>query len=305
MTTPRLNLIGCGRVGQTLARLWHAAGLVEVAGLHSRTRSSAEATQQLVGAGQVFDSLADLPPADLWLITPPDAAIASVAQQLASHLTAQAKGAHKAAQPSSTQPGPQTGQPMPHSTVTPVALHCSGYTASDALASLQALGWAVASAHPVRSFADPASAAGRFKGTPVALEGDAPACELARCLFEATGGQCFAITREAKPLYHAAAVFANNFTTVLQGIAQDLWQHCGISPEMTRQLDIALLQSTLDNLKTRSPAEALTGPAARGDTAVVQAQGQTVAGWDAKAGEAYALLSELAQRLKSRQPREN
>ncbi|MFM2112944.1 MAG: hypothetical protein RLZZ271_1604, partial [Pseudomonadota bacterium] len=29
MTTPRLNLIGCGRVGQTLARLWHAAGLVE------------------------------------------------------------------------------------------------------------------------------------------------------------------------------------------------------------------------------------------------------------------------------------
>jgi predicted short-subunit dehydrogenase-like oxidoreductase (DUF2520 family) len=303
MPTPRLNLIGCGRVGQTLALLWHAAGLVEVAGLHSRSRSSAEATQQLVGAGRVFDSMADLPPAELWLITSPDTAIATVAQQLAAHLPAQAKGAHKAAQQSSTQPGPQTGLPLPHSSVTPIALHCSGFTASDALAPLQALGWAVASAHPVRSFADPASAAARFKGTPVALEGDARACELARRLFEASGGQCFVIAREAKPLYHAASVFANNFTTVLQGVGQDLWQHCGISPEMTRQLDIALLQSTLDNLKTRSPAEALTGPAARGDTAVVQAQGQAVAQWDAKAGEAYALLSELAQRLKAKQPR--
>jgi predicted short-subunit dehydrogenase-like oxidoreductase (DUF2520 family) len=299
MPTPRLNLIGCGRVGQTLALLWHAAGLVEIVGLHSRSRSSAEAAQQLVGAGRVFDSMADLPPAELWLITSPDTAIASVAQQLAAHLPAQSK----TAQPSSTQQGPQPVQALPHSTATPIALHCSGFTASDALAPLQALGWAVASAHPVRSFADPASAAERFKGTPVALEGDARACELARRLFGTSGGQCFAIAREAKPLYHAASVFANNFTTVLQGIAQDLWQHCGISPEMTRQLDIALLQSTLDNLKTRSPAEALTGPAARGDTAVVQAQGQAVAQWDAKAGEAYALLSELAQRLKAKQTR--
>jgi predicted short-subunit dehydrogenase-like oxidoreductase (DUF2520 family) len=276
MTNPikRINLIGCGRVGLSLVRLWHQAGLVEVGGLYSRSQTSAEGAAHFIGAGAVACDLRALPAADLWLITTPDTAIALVAQQLAE--TAQAND----------------------SAQKPVALHCSGFLSSDVLSPLAALGWQVASAHPMRSFADPAQSVKDFFGTPVALQGDALACSAARELFETVGARCFEISSESKPLYHAAAVFANNFSTALQGIAQDLWQHCGISPEMARELDVALLSSTLANLKISSPAEALTGPAARGDTAVVQAQGQAVAQWNAKAGEAYALLSDLAQRLK-------
>jgi predicted short-subunit dehydrogenase-like oxidoreductase (DUF2520 family) len=44
----------------------------------------------------------------------------------------------------------------------------------------------------------------------------------------------------------------------------------------------------------------LTGPAARGDAALVQAQGEVVARWNAPAGELYAVLSQLAAELKQR-----
>lgn len=272
---PRLNLIGCGRVGQTLAHLWQRAGLIEMAGLHSRSAASAHAAQGFVGAGRVAQALAELPAAELWLIAVPDTAIEAVARQLAD-----------------TLPAPYTPPP--------IALHCSGFLSSAVLAPLSALGWRTASTHPVRSFANPALSAQSFAGTPVALEGDQSACEVARGLFEAVGARCFDIDSASKPLYHAAAVFANNFSTVLQGIAQDLWQHCGISPDMARELDLALLGSMLANLQQQTPAQALTGPAARGDIAVVQAQGQAVGQWDAQAGELYARLSELASTLKSR-----
>ena len=54
----------------------------------------------------------------------------------------------------------------------------------------------------------------------------------------------------------------------------------------------------VDNVLAMGPAQALTGPAARGDTAVVQAQGEVVKRWNAPAGEVYKTLSELAAQLK-------
>lgn len=276
---PRLNLIGCGRVGQTLSRLWQRSGCVQVVGLHSRSATSALSAQAFLGAGLVAPTLAELPPADFWLVAVPDTAIEAVARLLS-------EAQRDATRSADTKP--------------PIALHCSGFLSSAVLEPLRAQGWHVASAHPVRSFADPALAAQGFEGTPVALEGEAPACALAQRLFEAVGAHCFAIDGRRKPLYHAAAVFANNFNTVLQGLAQDLWQQCGISAGMARELDLALLASTLANLEHNTPAQALTGPAARGDWAVVQAQGEAVAQWDAKAGELYARMSELARTLKGR-----
>ena len=45
------------------------------------------------------------------------------------------------------------------------------------------------------------------------------------------------------------------------------------------------------------PAAALTGPAARGDTALVERQGQAITALDTEAGAAYAALSAMAARL--------
>jgi predicted short-subunit dehydrogenase-like oxidoreductase (DUF2520 family) len=152
----------------------------------------------------------------------------------------------------------------------------------------------------VLNFASPETGVRQFAGTPCGLEGDALALAWLNTAFTAIGGHCFEIASADKPLYHAAAVFSSNFTVVLQGIAQDAWRSAGVPPELIRPLTEALLTSTVDNVLAMGPAQALTGPAARGDTAVVQAQREVVQGWHAPAGEVYAILSDLAAALKRR-----
>jgi predicted short-subunit dehydrogenase-like oxidoreductase (DUF2520 family) len=267
-----LNVIGCGRVGQTLAALLHQHAQVQVQDLYSRSFSSAEQAVTFVGAGQPVAELAQMRTANVWLLSVPDAQVAAAAQALADAQGAKLAGA--------------------------IVFHNSGFLSAAALQPLQALGCHVASAHPVLNFATPDTGVRQFPGTPCGLEGDAPALVWLHTALSAIGGRCFEIASADKPLYHAAAVFSSNFTVVLQGIAQDAWQSAGVPPELMRPLTEALLKSTVDNVLAMGPAQALTGPAARGDTAVVQAQSEVVKRWNAPAGELYQTLSKLAAQLK-------
>jgi predicted short-subunit dehydrogenase-like oxidoreductase (DUF2520 family) len=272
VTALRLNVIGCGRVGQTLAALLHQQGQARVQDLHSRTLTSAQHAAQFVGAGTPVVALAHMRPADVWLLSVPDAQVAVLAQALAQAQGPKLSGA--------------------------IVFHNSGFLDSAVLQPLQVLGCHVASAHPVLNFASPETGVRQFKGTPCGLEGDAQALAWLHASLSAVGGRCFEIASSDKPLYHAAAVFSSNFTVVLQAIAQDAWRSAGVPDELIRPLTEALLKSTVDNVLAMGPALALTGPAARGDTAVVQAQGQVVQDWHAEAGQVYALLSTLATQLK-------
>jgi predicted short-subunit dehydrogenase-like oxidoreductase (DUF2520 family) len=245
---------------------------VLVQDLYSRSFTSAEQAAQFVGAGQPVAELAQMRSADVWLLSVPDAQVGAAAQALA-----EAQGAKLAGS---------------------VVFHNSGFLSAAVLQPLQALDCHLASAHPVLNFASPDTGVRQFAGTPCGLEGDAPALAWLHTALSAIGGRCFEIASADKPLYHAAAVFSSNFTVVLQGIAQDAWQSAGVPPELMRPLTEALLKSTVDNVLAMGPAQALTGPAARGDTAVVQAQGEVVRRWHAPAGEVYQTLSALAAQLK-------
>ncbi len=259
-------------MGQTLAALLHQRGQVQMQDLHSRSFSSAEQAAKFVGAGQPVANLADMRSADVWLLSVTDAQVGVAAQALAEAQGAKLAGA--------------------------IVFHNSGFLSTAVLQPLQALGCHVASAHPVLNFASPETGVRQFAGTPCGLEGDAPALAWLHTALTAIGGRCFEIASADKPLYHAAAVFSSNFTVVLQGITQDAWHSAGVPPELMRPLTEALLKSTVDNVLAMGPAQALTGPAARGDTAVVQAQGEVVKRWNAPAGEVYQTLSELAAQLK-------
>lgn len=268
-----LNLIGGGRVGRTLGRLWHASGSYRVQDVLTHSARTAEEAVDFIGAGRAVAALADMRAADVWMLAVPDRQIAAVAAALA----------HSAG----------AGQPA-------LAFHCSGALASSALAPLRACGWQVASAHCVLSFADPATALLQFAGTPCALEGDPAAVSKLETSFARIDAQCFALAAEHKLLYHAGAVFATNFLPVLQALAQQLWHDSGVPADVATRLGTTLLQNAVDNILALGPAGALTGPAARGDLALVEQQGQAVAQWDATAGQAYAALSQLAARLASR-----
>lgn len=269
-TRPTLNLVGAGRVGKTLGHLWHTQGVVQIQDVLTTSATSAMAAIDFIGAGRAVHAPDTLRPADYCLIAVPDRQIAAIATNLAQLL---------AGHPPTT------------------AFHASGALAAGELAPLQALGWSVASAHCILSFATPATAVQQFAGTPCALEGDAAAVTALRPLLTAIGAQCFPLASEHKLLYHAAAVFGTNFLPVLQATAESLWQHTGMPPELLPHLRTTLLRNAVDNVLQMGPAGALTGPAARGDTALVQDQGQALAQWDASTGAAYTALSELAARL--------
>ncbi len=270
-----LNVIGGGRVGQTLAHLWATHGPWAVQDVLTTHLSSAQAAVAFIGTGNAVAHLADMRPAPLWLLATPDAQLAQVALDLASE--------QRKAPPA-------------------IAFHCSGALASTALAPLAALGWQVASAHCILSFASPAVAVAQFAGTPCALEGDPAVTALLQNAFETIGARCFNVASADKQLYHGAAVFATNFVPVLQYVAESLWHASGVPPAVIADLRASLLRNAVANITALGPQAALTGPAARGDTAAIARQAQALQAWDPSTGAAYDALSALALRMAGHTP---
>jgi len=265
---PTLNVIGCGRVGRSLARLFHCAGAARIQDLCARKTIDAESAAHFVGAGRAVTAVETMRSADVWMLSVPDMQIA----QAAADLAARPASAHA------------------------VAFHCSGFHPAAILQPLSEQGWRCASVHPVLSFASPETAIERFRGTPCGIEGDAGAVSILQSTFAAIGGVCFPVAGDRKALYHAAAVFANNFTVVLQAIAREAWRASGVPDELAERIHAALLRATAENAIALG-ADAITGPAARGDHDVVDAQATAVARWHPEAGVLYRDLSALARRL--------
>jgi predicted short-subunit dehydrogenase-like oxidoreductase (DUF2520 family) len=235
--------------------------------------ASAQAACDFIGAGKPSSGMDRMRAADLWLIATTDARIASAATALAQQTTA-----------------------LESPTGTTV-FHCSGALSAAELAPLAALGWHTASAHPILSFANPDTACAQFAGTPCALEGKAEACGPLQAAFSAIGAQCFDVRSQDKLLYHAGAVFATNFMPVLQAVAEDAWRASGVPQALLSHLRASLLHNAVANITRLGPQGALTGPAARGDTAAIARQADALAKWDATAAEAYSALSALALRM--------
>jgi predicted short-subunit dehydrogenase-like oxidoreductase (DUF2520 family) len=268
-----LNIVGGGRVGRTLGRLWHEHGGYQVQDVFTRSPRTAHDAIDFIGAGNAVTALAAMRPADVWMLAVPDREIAAVATVLAQAVT--------------------TGQSA-------IAFHCSGALGSTELVPLRALGWQLASAHCLLSFADPQSTLQQFAGTPCALEGDPPALAELEPAFTHIGARPFLLAAEHKLLYHAGAVFATNFLPVLHDLADQLWQSSGVPADLAAHLTTSLLKNAMDNILKLGPAAALTGPAARGDLALVKRQGEAVTAWNAAAGDAYMALSQLATQLATR-----
>ncbi|SAK68404.1 coenzyme F420-dependent NADP oxidoreductase [Caballeronia catudaia] len=265
-----LNIIGAGRVGATLGNLIVANRVLDIGDVCDTDLSRARDAVDFIGAGRALDDIAAMRPADIWLLSVPDMRIADVALALAQH--------RKDAAPA-------------------VAVHCSGALDTDTLAPLRAIGWSVASAHPMLSFANPGTSVFQFEGTPCGLEGDGAARAAWSDVLAAIGARCFEIEPGSKQLYHAAAVVASNFLPVLAAMSVEMWQAAGIPQPLIDDMMHTLSRNAVDNVLALGPKDALTGPAARGDRAVVESQARAIGGWDAVSREAYNALSALATRL--------
>jgi predicted short-subunit dehydrogenase-like oxidoreductase (DUF2520 family) len=147
----------------------------------------------------------------------------------------------------------------------PFIFHTSGALSSKILRRLNDEGCEVASFHPLISVSDSISGARNFKDAYFAIEGDSAAVAVARLIANDLGGKSFSPATNQKALYHAAAVTACGHLVALISAAVEMLTDCGLEPKTAQEILLPLIKSTVSNLETQTPAEALTGTFARAD----------------------------------------
>jgi predicted short-subunit dehydrogenase-like oxidoreductase (DUF2520 family) len=263
----RLDIVGAGKVGKTLARLWAQAGVFEIGGVMNRSLESSRAAVDFIDAGTPVEKVSELGALDVLMISTSDRGIEACAQSIAR----EAKVSPDA-----------------------IAFHCSGSLSSDNLSSLRQRGCCLGSVHPVKSFAEPARAASTFAGTYCALEGDAAAIACLREAVAGIGGRSFAIEKASKTIYHAGSVFASNYLTAMVYAGVRCLEKSGIAHAQAMEVLQQIVTGTVGNIFKLGPVPALTGPVSRGEVEVVQRQFEALAQWHADIAEAYRAAGVLA-----------
>ena len=262
-----LNIVGTGRVGRTLARLWSAQGVFGVGDILTRGAHGTREVLAFIGAGRGVAALTEMRAAEVWMLTTPDDAIAGCGDALAQSGVLQAGD---------------------------VVFHCSGALPSEVLASARARGAHMASVHPLKSFADPHAAAHTFAGTYCQAEGDAAALALLKPAFERIGAHVTEIDVRFKTLYHAASVLVCNDLTALMEAGLQCYEKAGLPRATASAMMEPLVRETMDNIFRLGATQALTGPIARGDVAVVTRQLDALREFDPRIADIYRALGAVA-----------
>lgn len=235
-----IGIIGAGRAGGALATAFAAAGYRVVA-LFSRTSEGARALAQRIGAMAVDAPIEVARTANLVFLATPDAAIAPVCRAIAE------------------MNGWRAGQ---------YVVHCSGALGREALAEAAEAGALTGGFHPLQSLAGPETAA-RLRGSYVAIDADPPLAALLHELAYAIGAIPFDLDAQYRALYHAAAVMVANYTVALYACGMHLLKCASVPDEVQARALLPLLRGAVESLERAAPAEALTGPIARGDDVTV------------------------------------
>jgi len=269
-----LAVVGAGRVGTSLAVLWRRAGIriVAVAG----GPATPERAARFLPDVPVLDAIAAAKAAEVVVIATPDAVIGPVCEEMA------AAGALDAAN---------------------AVVHASGATGLDALAPAAAAGTSTLSVHPLQTCPTVEAGVERIPGSTFAVTAaDDDGFALGERLVRDAGGLPVRIDDELKPLYHAAAVFASNYVVTVSALAEELGLAAGIEDPIAAFAP--LQEATLANVARVGPAEALTGPAVRGDAITLQRNLEALDRYAPEAVRSYVVLADLALALAGRSGRE-
>lgn len=264
----RILIVGAGKVGRGLALAFRAAGL-DVLGLHART-----AGEDATSSGALGTALAGTAGnANVVVIAVSDGSVEQVCLDLVRIIRAH----------------PRT---LAQGTV---VLTTSGTVAPTSFLELRGLGLACGTFHPLAAFATAERGAAAVRNGWIGIDGDATACATARRLSAALGARTIGIP-DTKAAYHAAAVMASNFPVVLAAIATRILTDAGADERTSSQVVRHLMVNATANLAAGSPADVLTGPAARNDAAVIASHRAGIA-YDADATAVYDALTRAAQKL--------
>lgn len=172
-----------------------------------------------------------------------------------------------------------------------LVVHLAGSRGLDVFAALleRRTGIRVGGMHPLQSFPSTTVGLERLAGAWAAVCGDPGVADIARSL----GMRPFELADSDRGRYHAAAVIASNHLVALLGQVERLAATSGVPFEAFAPLVLGSVQ----NAFALGPAEALTGPVARGDLTTVE---QHLRDLDPAERDAYRSLAREAARLTGR-----
>jgi predicted short-subunit dehydrogenase-like oxidoreductase (DUF2520 family) len=128
-----------------------------------------------------------------------------------------------------------------------------------------------------------------FREIPLFIEAsDAASLQQIRALADSISQHVYELSTADRKYLHLAAVFACNFANHCYTLAADVLQKKGLPFDVM----LPLVDETARKVHELHPKDAQTGPAARGDQNVMQAQASLL---DGKAKEIYELLSQSIQ----------
>lgn len=171
--------------------------------------------------------------------------------------------------------------------------HGSGALGLDALTPAREVGARRLGIHPLQAIPDVGHGLERIPGCAIAVAADDDeGYRVAERIADDLGGDPFRLDETLRPLYHAAAVLASNDLVVLTATAGELFAAAGV-PDPARAMR-ALQGATLDNIDDLGPAQALTGPAVRGDAGTVARNLEALGARAPHTVAAYVALTRLA-----------
>jgi predicted short-subunit dehydrogenase-like oxidoreductase (DUF2520 family) len=242
--TERLFFVGPGRAGLSLAyALWQADAVASITFSGRRPDPPAHPLFIEGWARYLFGLERPDPQTTALILSIPDEALAEMARRIAVLGEAPAGC---------------------------VAFHLSGAMGADPLAPLLEAGYEVGTMHPLQTLADPVLGAQQLRGSYFAVSGGPAAISTARRLLHHLGSPVITVPVARRPLYHAAAVLASNYLTVLLGAAGRLLAEAGVPEDEALEAILPLARGSLENLGRLGAARALTGPLSRGDVETVR-----------------------------------
>ncbi len=143
--------------------------------------------------------------------------------------------------------------------------HCSGALPSAVLKPLAGRGAWTLSVHPILAFSETSPQDVSFREVYFDVEGDPRGLERTHRLLALMGAHLWPVDAKQKPALHLAAVLLSNHLVTLAHLARQVLQGTGTPDALTWKPFRPLIQQTLNNLDEHPPAQALTGPLARGD----------------------------------------
>ncbi len=148
-----------------------------------------------------------------------------------------------------------------------IIAHCSGAFSSEILNDLAERGALTVCFHPLMAVSPDTQS---FEGIFFDLEGQEKAVDYFGSLAEEIGAKSIKLGPEEKELLHISAVMASNYTVTLADLALRISVSNKIPERALLDALLPLMNSSIKNLTRLNPAEALTGPIARGDVQTVQ-----------------------------------